>query len=107
MSREMACGNARREMRIYFKSNIFLPGLEGRESLDFDGPGLTVRRLLEETAALAGQAAVEYVRPGALQASDDWEVLVNGVDLQGFGGMDSPLAEGDKVTVNMRVVGGG
>ena len=94
-------------MRIHLTSNIFLPGLEGRESLDFEGPGLTLRRLLEELAALAGQGTVEYVRPGASEATDDWEVLVNEIDLQGFGGMDNPLAEGDTVTVNMRVVGGG
>lgn len=94
-------------MLIHLKSNIFLPGLEDKESIDAGGGALTLRALLEELTVMAGQGRVDYVRPGAPETSEDWEVLVNGKDLQGFGGLDAPLAGGDTVTINMLVIGGG
>jgi molybdopterin converting factor small subunit len=94
-------------MLLHLRSNIFLPGLEGRESIEFNRPAPSLRALLEELAAMAGQGKVDYVRPGAPEVSDDWEVLVNDLDLHGFGGLDAPLAEGDTITINMLVIGGG
>ncbi len=94
-------------MMIHVKSNIFLPGVEQKEHLDVDRPKLTVREFLEELSGLAGPKRVTYVRPGAPTVEDDWEVRVNDVDLRDFGGVDSNLKDGDTVTVNMLVVGGG
>ncbi len=94
-------------MKINVTSNIFLPGIEGRGSVELDRPGITVREFLEELAAMAGPGKVQYVRPGSPVVEDDWEVKINDVDVADWGGLDSGLKDGDTVTVNMLIIGGG
>ncbi len=94
-------------MVIHLKSNIFLPGLEGRESVELDRPAVSVGQFLEELSVMAGARNVRYVKDSAADIEDDWEVRVNDVELHLCGGLDSALNDGDTVAVNMLIVGGG
>jgi molybdopterin converting factor small subunit len=77
------------------------------ESLEIEKARITLREFLEELAMMSGRPNIKYVESGAQAASDDWEVLINDRDVQESGGMDMDLNEGDAVTVNMQVIGGG
>ncbi len=95
-------------MKIYLKSNFSIPGLEDRESIDFDRSQITLRELLEELSARAPNP-VEYVRPGA-KALDpyEWEVDINGTPYQDHGsGLETLLKNGDTVTIRIIPLGGG
>ena len=56
---------------------------------------------------MSGQQNIRYVRQGGSGLEDDWEVLINGVQFEDVGGLDSGLKDGDTVVVNMVIVGGG
>ncbi len=77
------------------------------ESLDIEQAKVTLRELIDQLSAMSGPQRIKYVESGSQEASDGWEVLINGRDVQESGGMDMDLCEGDAVTVNMMVIGGG
>ena len=68
---------------------------------------ITLREFLEQLSMMSGRQNMKYVEPGAQEPSEDWEVLINDRGVQESGGMDTDLNEGDAVTVNMQVIGGG
>jgi hypothetical protein len=94
-------------MLIYVKSNIFLPGIEGKESIELDRPSIGVRQFLEELSVMAGRRNIQYVRAGCSNVEDYWEVRINDVDFLTCGRLDSELKDGDTVTINMLIIGGG
>ncbi len=96
-------------MRINIKSNFVPPGLEGREYVDFDQPHMTLRQLLEELQRIALPTAIEYVRPGAPNIDpDDWDVEINELPYQKFDReLETPLKDGDTVTIKIMALGGG
>jgi hypothetical protein len=88
-------------MRIHIQSNFFVPGLENEESVDFGAEEMTLREFLPDR--------VEYVEPGAtLLDPDDWEVDINTTPYQNCPrGLESPLHDGDTVTIRILAQGGG
>ena len=96
-------------MKIYIKSNFVVPGLEDREDIEIDRPEITLRQLLEELQRLAAPSPIEYVRPGARALDpDDWEVEINGLPYQKCDReLETPLKEGDTVTIKIMALGGG
>ena len=95
-------------MRIHIKSNFFVPGLENEESVDFDRTEMTLRKFLDELSRMSPDR-VEYVEPGAKALDpDDWEVDINGTPYQNYpGGLESPIKDGDTVTIRILAQGGG
>jgi hypothetical protein len=95
-------------MRIHIKSNFFIPGLENEESVDLHGTEMTLREFLDELSRMSPDR-VEYVEPGARALDpDDWEVDINGIPYQNRpDGLQSPLQEGDTVTIRILAQGGG
>ena len=95
-------------MKIYIKSNFFVPGLEQTESVDIDHPGMSLREFLEELSMRA-PTPIEYVRPGAETLDpDDWEVAINDIPYQRCrDGLRTFLNDGDTVTITIVAFGGG
>ena len=95
-------------MKIYIKSNFFVPGLEQAESVDLDHPGMNLRKFLEELSTRA-PTPIEYVRPGAETLDpDDWEVDINDIPYWQCGdGLRTVLKDGDTVTIRVMAFGGG
>ncbi len=95
-------------MRIYIQSNFLGPGLEKEESVDFDGPSLTLRQFLERLSGMSLRP-IEYVRPGAKALNpDDWEAEINRIPYQDLPeGLETELKEGDTVTLKILAFGGG
>ena len=96
-------------MKINVKSNFVVPGLEDREDVEFDRTEVTLRQLLEELQRLAAPSPIEYVKPGARALDpDDWEVEINGLPYQKCDReLETPLKEGDTVTIKIMALGGG
>jgi len=95
-------------MRIYVKSNFFVPGLKNKDSLDFDRSTLTLGQFLGELSRVS-PTPIEYVRPGAKALDpDDWEVDINDIPYQKCGeGLETLLKDGDTVTIKILAFGGG
>jgi hypothetical protein len=95
-------------MRIYIKSNFFVPGLEKAEWVDFDRTNMTLREFLKKLSAIA-PTPIEYVRPDAKALDpDDWEVDINGVPYQeAREGLETSLKHEDTVTIRLLAFGGG
>jgi hypothetical protein len=96
-------------VKIHVKSNFVVPGLEDREYVEVDGAGMTLRQLLEELQRLAAPSPIEYVRPGTRALDpDDWEVDINGLPYQKCDReLETPLQDGDTVTIRIMALGGG
>ena len=95
-------------VKIYIKSNFFVPGLEHEESIDLDRSRMTLREFLEELSMRAPKP-IEYVRPGAeVLDPDDWEVDINDIPYQNcHDGLETYLNNGDAVTIRIMAFGGG
>jgi hypothetical protein len=96
-------------VKIHVKSNFVVPGLEDREYIELDRTEMTLRQLLEKLQTLATPSPIEYVRPGARALDpDDWEVDINGTPYQKFEReLETPLNEGDTVSIRIMALGGG
>ena len=96
-------------MRINIKSNFVAPGLEGRDYVEVDRADMTLRQLLEELQRIALPTTIEYVRPGAPHLDpDDWDVEINDLPYQKFDReLETPLKDGDMVTIRIMALGGG
>ncbi len=96
-------------MKIHIKSNFVVPGLEDREYIEIDRAEMTLRELLEQLQRLAAPSPIEYVRPGARALDpDDWEVDVNGLPYQKRDlDLETPLKDGDTVSIRIMALGGG
>jgi len=95
-------------MKIYIKSNFVVPGLDDRETVDFNCSHLTLREFLEQLSVMASNR-IEYVRPGAeILDPIDWEVEINEVPYQDYEyGLETLLRDGDTVTIRILALGGG
>jgi hypothetical protein len=95
-------------MKIHIKSNFIVPGLDNKESVDFDGSNMTLRLFLEELSRKA-PTPIQYVRSGANALNpDDWEVEINGIPYRDCcDGLDAQLRDGDTVTIKILALGGG
>ena len=96
-------------MKIHVKSNFVVPGLEDREYVEVDQAEMTLRQLLEELQRLAAPSPIEYVRPEARALDpDDWEVDINGLPYQKSDReLETPLSDGDTVSIRIMALGGG
>jgi hypothetical protein len=95
-------------MKIFIKSNFFVPGLEHADSVDIDHPRMTLREFLEELSMRA-VTPIEYVRQGSETLDpDDWEVAINDIPYQQCGdGLRTVLKDGDTVRISIMALGGG
>ena len=94
-------------MKIYIKSNFVVPGIENEESVDL-GSEMTLNQFLQNLSMMS-PARIEYVRPNAKTLDpDDWEVNINNVPYQDCReGLETPLKNGDTVTIRIKAFGGG
>ena len=95
-------------MKIYVKSNFVVPGLDSGDWVDFDQKQLTIGEFLKELAERA-PTRVEYVRPGTQTINpDEWEIRINDIPYtQWKEGLETPLKDGDTVTIIIIPLGGG
>jgi molybdopterin converting factor small subunit len=95
-------------MKIYVKSNFVVPGLNDGRSVDLDQSQLTIREFLDELSERS-PTRVEYVRSGAQAINpDEWEIRINDTpDQQWTAGLETPLKDGDTVTIIIIPLGGG
>jgi len=95
-------------MKIYVKSNFVVPGLDNGEFVDLDQPQMSLKEFLEELSKRA-TTRVEYVRPGAQAINpDEWEIRINDIPYQQWSaGLETPLKDGDTVTIIIIPLGGG
>ena len=70
---------------------------------------MTLSQLLEELQRLAAPSPIEYVKPGARALDpDDWEVDINGLPYQkSERELETPLNDGDTVSIRIMALGGG
>jgi molybdopterin converting factor small subunit len=95
-------------MKIHVKSNFVVPGLVKGEFVDLDQSQLTIREFLEELSRRAPMR-IEFVRPGAQTINpDEWKISINDVtSRQWSAGLETPLKDGDTVTIIIIPLGGG
>ena len=94
-------------MKIYLESNFMLLGSETIDSIDFDGPAVTLKELLG-TLSRRSADSLEFLRSDGKDLSLDWDIEVNG---RSFGlcdgGLEAALKDGDTVTIKLALLGGG
>jgi molybdopterin converting factor small subunit len=95
-------------MRVNIKSNFIVPGLEDQEGIDLDRATITLREFLEELSERS-PTRVEYVKSGAQTINpDEWEIKINDTPFQQWSaGLETPLRDGDTVTIIIIPLGGG
>ena len=78
------------------------------ESVSFDCPSITLKAFLSELSHRAF-TPVNYVQPGThFLDPNDWQISINSVPCRDCrDGLDSKLKDGDTVTINILVLGGG
>ena len=95
-------------MRIYVKSNFIVPGLDNGEFVNLDQSQLTIREFLEEISEKS-PTRVEFVKPGTRTINpDEWEIRINDIPYSRWSaGLETPLKDGDIVTIVIIPLGGG
>jgi molybdopterin converting factor small subunit len=95
-------------MKIHVKSNFVVPGLDNGEFVDLDQSHLTIREFLEKLSERS-PTRVEYIRPGTRTINpDEWDIRINDLpDQQWSAGLETPLKDGDTVTIIIIPLGGG
>jgi hypothetical protein len=95
-------------MKIHVKSNFVVPGLDNGEFVDLDQSQWTIRKFLEELSERS-PTRVEYIRPGTQAINpDEWEIKINNTPCQQWeAGLETPLRDGDIVTIIIIPLGGG
>jgi molybdopterin converting factor small subunit len=95
-------------MRIHVKSNFVVPGLDNGEVLDLVQSQLTIREFLQELSERS-PTRLEYVRSGTQTINpDEWEIRINDIPYPQWGaGLETPLKDGDTVTIIIIPLGGG
>ncbi len=95
-------------IKIYIKSNFVLPGLEGKECLEFNVSKITLREFLEKLSMMSPER-LEYVRSGAKEIDQlDWDVAINGMSYENYEeGLAHLLRNGDTVAIRIKPIGGG
>jgi len=95
-------------MRVNIKSNFIVPGLEDQEGIDLDRSTITLREFLEGLSERS-PTRVEYLQPGTqIINTDEWEIRINDASYQQWSaGLETPLKDGDTVTIIIIPLGGG
>ena len=95
-------------MKVHVKSNFVVPGLSNGEFVELGRSQLTIGEFLKELAERA-LTRVEYVRPGAQTIDpDEWEIKINDIPSPKWkSGLETPLKDGDTVTIVIIPLGGG
>jgi molybdopterin converting factor small subunit len=95
-------------MKIYVKSNFVVPGLDNGEFVNLDQSRLTIREFLKELSERS-PTRVEYIRAGTQTINpDEWEIRINDTPYQQWSaGLETPLKDGDTVTIIIIPLGGG
>ncbi len=95
-------------MKIYVKSNFIVPGLVNGEFIDLDRSQLTIEAFLKELAERS-PTRVEYVQSQTQTIDpDEWEIRINDIPYpQWSAGLETPLNDGDTVTIIIIPLGGG
>ena len=95
-------------MKIYVKSNFIIPGLDHGEFVNLNQSQLTIQEFLEEISERL-PTRVEFIQPGTQTINpDEWEIRINDIPSpQWSAGLETPLKEGDTVTITIIPLGGG
>ncbi|MFH1349932.1 MAG: hypothetical protein ABII26_03255 [Pseudomonadota bacterium] len=95
-------------MKIRFKSNFNLPGIGGDNEISFELPTVKLRDLLEELT-LRSSNSIMLINPSSGDADSMlFDIEINGFPIQGSKeDLEMALKEGDTVTVNLVLLGGG
>lgn len=95
-------------MRIKIVSNVVLPGLEGKETMEFRETTVSLRTLLDRLSSTSS-GRIRVINP--LNNEIDYmafDVRINDFPNQGTPeSLEMGLNEGDVVTVNLLPLGGG
>jgi hypothetical protein len=95
-------------MRIKIVSNVVLPGLEEKETMEFRGATVSLRGLLDTLSSMSS-GRIRFINP--LNGEIDYmafDVRINDLPNQGTPeSLETRLVEGDVVTVNLLPLGGG
>ena len=94
-------------MKIYLESNFMLLGSEDIESMDFDSPEITLKKLLEEISGRSANSP-DFLNRSGTDIAIGWDVEVNGRTYGMYeGGVNAVLRHGDKVSIKLDLLGGG
>lgn len=95
-------------MKIGFSSVFVIPGLEGKDEIDFNVPTVTLREFLEELSLRASER-MKFINPssGAVN-SMLFDIEINGIPMRDtYESLKTVLQEGDMVSINFVPLGGG
>ncbi len=94
-------------MKVNLESNFMLLGSEDIESIDFTSQEITLKELLD-TISSRSTNSPEFLNRDGTDLVIGWDIEVNG---RAFGlcegGVNTVLKDGDKVTINLDLLGGG
>jgi len=95
-------------MKIKVLSNFTLPGIGGENEINFDLSTVTLRDLLEELTVRSSNS-IMFINPSSGDADSMLiDIEINGFPIQGSKeDLSKILKEGDTVTVNLVLLGGG
>ncbi len=94
-------------MKINLESNFMLLGSEDIESIDFEAEEVTLKDLLETIAGRSTNSP-EFLNRDGTDIAIGWEIAINGRPMSECEkGIQTALKDGDKVAINLDLLGGG
>ena len=94
-------------MRINLESNFMLLGSEDIERIDFETTEVTLKGLLEAISSRSTNNP-EFLNKDGTDVTIGWDISINGCPLgESERGVNSVLRDGDKVEINLDLLGGG
>jgi len=94
-------------MKINLESNFMLLGSEDIESIDFEAEKVTLRELLEIISDRSTNSP-EFLNRDGTDIAIGWEIGINGRPMSECEkGIETVLKEGDRVAINLDLLGGG
>ena len=94
-------------MKIHLESNFMLLGSEDIESIDFETSEVTLKKLLE-TISDRSTNSPEFLNRDGTDIAIGWDIAINGRSIgECENGISAVLKDGDKVAINLDLLGGG
>jgi hypothetical protein len=94
-------------MKIHLESNFMLLGSEDIESIDFETSEVTLKELLE-TISDRSTNSPEFLNREGTDTAIGWDIAINGRSFSEWEqGISTALKDGDKVAINLDLLGGG
>jgi len=94
-------------MKLNLESNFMLLGSEDIENIDFETSEVTLKELLE-TISERSTNSPEFLNREGTEISIGWDIAINGRSLgECENGISTVLKDGDKVAINLDLLGGG